>query len=284
MKKLQRLLASFLVVLLIALIPSSVYAMGYKGYIPTAGEHYYLDSEAGVWKLSSTFKYTYDSKGRIKKYESRDTDGDMYTQTYKWKGDYVVKTTTSTSYGYSSTVSRTFKKNKIQKVKVASVSEGRQRTSVSTYKWKGKKAAVTSKDSDGKVTSMTVKVNGKNKFVSMKGADWSETYSYYGNGNLKSYTYNYSGKNSSSYNKKGFRTKGTGTVSYYSDDVLTKTDTYTTKDSFTMNKKKKCPQQIIETETYPDGRIHQSKTVFTSYKKVSGARNCDASGYGVPFG
>ena len=128
-------------------------------------------------------------------------------------------------------------------------------------------------------------MNGKNKSVYYSSGDWTEKTSYYANGNYKSTSYGTNGAEKTSYNKNGYPVKHIGIISHYnSDHVLIKTENYTRSFSYTMDKKKKCPKEKLETESHPDGTTYQFKTVYTSFKKVSGARNCDASGNGVPFG
>ena len=74
----------------------------------------------------------------------------------------------------------------------------------------------------------------------------------------------YSSKITRTYNKGGYP------VSQESDDL-----TVTWK--YTMDKKKNCPKQVI-VSARQSGKTEKFKVVFTTFKKVSRIRNCDASG------
>lgn len=274
MNKMKKLTALLLTFALLAVTPLS--AMAASGtYIPTAGTRY--EFKDGKWETIANIRFNYDKKGRLKSTRYENADGGATISSLKWSGNYVTKSTNTFESGRTYMAVRKFKDGLLKTYTHTSPDS----KSTYSYKWKKKKASVkftVTPASASSLVSVAVKVNGKKQIISetykySDGSAEKNEYKYFGNGNMKQYKRtDKHGVTIQKFNKNGYITYFSST---YDGDVGTETYKYT------MDKKKKCPKEVTAEYTTSTGYSMLSKTVYTSFKKVSNPRNCDASGLAV---
>ena len=272
MNTVKRLVTLFGMILLTFSPAAGMDASG--AYVPTIAKTYIKQN--GKWVDSHSKKFVFKKDGRITQLEAG-----FEVRNYSWKGNYVFQQ----NYTGQGTGTWTFKyKNGLRQSKVF---ESADDTTTYSYKWKKRKASVKYTtvniwNEDAGITSITTKVNEKKQITSVKtkyrgGLSILETFVYYKNGNLKEKWYKFgdSGPTITKYNEDGY------IISLVDNFGSSNESTSTYK--YTMDKKKKCPKSVLVKSKDSYGSRTQ-KTVFSSFKKVSRVRNCDASGYVLPLG
>ena len=272
MKKTKQLIAMLLTFALLALTPLSAMAAS-GGYVPAEGKQYVLSN--GKWEQNNSFKASYSKDGKLlkKQYGYKDRSDTVYK--FKWSGNNITKVNYLYSDGATGLTVRKFKGGLLQSMSASS----RDNSTKYSYKWKKKKASVkvtTNSTNSVKLVGMTVKVNSKKQVISEEykysdGTKEKVTYKYYSDGKAKEYrTQTTDGNVVGKYNKNGYMTSW----SFTNKSGKTNTTSY----KYTMDKKKKCPKEVIINNTY-NGETTTSRIEITAFKKVSKVRNCDASGY-----
>lgn len=259
MKKVRRVVFLLLTLAVLAAGSTTAYALSAASYVPTKATSYYLVN--GKWEEGNHRVLTYKSDGRLTKVSSFNSSGkNTSSVSYTWKGNLITKVK------WSDGDYQLFKY------------KGSKRTSYiydfgekHVYKYKWKKNTLTYKTDDATITTT---VNGKNQIVKTvnKGSNRTYTtkYTYYGNGNRKSYSqkrsdgYTYTEK----YNSKGLIVSETGKNYSY-------TYTYKIKNGKVLERYCKYKG---------NGSSSESKVVYTKWKKVSRLRNCDGWGYSITLG
>ena len=283
----RRLPAALLCACLIGMmLPMTAMAKS-KTYVPTEGT--VTREEADGSKETHSVKYVYRKDGKI---ASRTYIYPSFSDTYNysWSKNFVTSIYNVESDGDVYTWSYKYKKKLLSSFDFSSP----YNKSHEDYTWKKKTGTYTSTETSGGATiagnSGTVKVNGKKQMVSgtetsPKGKTVTTACKYYGNGNLKSKvtdgtTYDYGSedtviiKSVTTYNKAGYKT---GSTSYYNDGSVS-TTTY----SYVMDSKMKCPTQVKV--TYTHGKYsHVTTYTFTAFQKVKRTWNCDGRGNTLPL-
>lgn len=297
MDRIKKLLSVSVFVLMILAFSLSVYA-GTSTYVPASCRLYSWNESTGSWEESGSYKYTYDSKGRLTKSVYKYKQGSKtlsFEEKYTWKGDYITSCTNS---GYmKSTKTRTtyydkyvYKKNRIIK-ETQTTKFGSKKTVINvTYKWKNNTAKLTYKQKGGSKYYRTIKVDKKKRLV-YSNRGMTNTYTYHSNGNLKSCKSKSDYANTTNFNKQGYITSIKGRKTKWMlinpEEYNEKYDyavSYTTAYEYVMDSSKNCPKEWVATMTDSEGTVKKTKCVISSFKKVSKSRNCDASGRNLNLG
>ena len=281
MKKTKRLWILVLAIMMLMMVSANVFAASV--YVPTEGNKYKWDADKKKWVKYESFKTTFDKSGRIKKYV-RKSKGKSFTETFKWKENLVVedKYTDNTGNGiYSRTIKRKNKKNLLTKMVLTETSDGNTTKSTYTYSWKGKKATG-KKTSKTESTKYTVVIDGKKRPVKYIYDTFTSTHAYYKNGNIKKSLIGGAPTFIDEYNSAGYSTSWTNKIPCHENGNRVGTVTYKETYTYTMDKKRKCPKSMIKVCTRDGVFTEKYKTIYTSFKKVSRTRNCDAFAYDLP--
>ena len=232
-----------------------------KVWVPTVSTDYSIFDEGATLKTESRV-FSFNNSGWVTKTGNRK---------YTWKNSTLKKITDlntgrTTSFSYD-------KKGLLKKI----IDYRRGVKEQYTYTWKKNVATVklVSSYKDNRVKSYKIKIDEKKRMSSAEiiykdGTKGKYTYQYYSNNNLKTYKERYADGSSrvSKYNKNGFLISRT---SYDASGSIT----YVSKFKYFMDPKKKCPrEEIVTSLNKATGDTSKRKSVFSSFKKVSQARNC----------
>ena len=264
MRRAKRMAALLLTAAMIVTTATAAFALPSGGWVPTKSVNY--DKNGQNWEQTYTRDLYYSKSGKISKVIVKNSDGSTSKQTFKWKGNHVIKQS-GDNYGYTY-------KYKGKQLKSWTYSNSGNNETV-TIKWKKNTGTYTTKY----VKQGTITINSKGqvtkvKYVNNDGSVDTETYKYYGNGNKKSTSYSSSGYSyTATFNSSGFLTSQKETYDG---------NHYTSKYTYKKNKKGQITERLCKwTSNSGSG---EWKTKYTKWKKVDHVMNTDSFWFNLPLG